>query len=279
MSSRERTGVAEVSVEAVESLIRDLPGVLGARLVINEWGGVREIHVLADASRPAKSVVRDVESALMARWHLQVDHRRISVAQVVDAPRRPRAVRLRVKSVTVVTDAVRGEIEVAVSLSPVESEEPFGPFGRGERAAETPTEAWEGRARGEAGTGAPLRLTVAATVAALNQALLPGHSFTLVDAAPAAVGGHEVVNALIRYRGARGASQLLAGAALVRGGGLDAGVRAALQATNRVAGLAMRRRGEEAVPEADDEPDEEEAAEEVAATEEPGDAGWPEELG
>ncbi len=268
-----------MSVEAVEALIRELPGVLGARLVINDWGGVREIHVLADAARPAKSVVRDIESALLARWHLQVDHKRISVAQVVGAPRRPASVRLRVGRLSVVTDGVRGETEVTVSLTPSGDEDAFArPAAEPAPAVET----WEGRASGDASPGAPLRLTAAATVAALNQAVLRGHSFALVDAAPATVGGREVVNVLVRYRGPRGFGQLLAGAAVVRGGGLDVGVRAVLQATNRVAGLALRRGDEGAaderedarVAEGDDGVDDEAAAE-VAATQEAGDEGWP----
>jgi hypothetical protein len=278
LASRERGGVGgQVSVEAVESLIRELPGVLGARLVVNDWGGVREVHVLADTSRPAKSVVRDIESALMARWGLQVDHKRVSVAQVVDAPRRPRWVRLRVQRLTVATDAVRGETEVSVTLAPAETDEMFG---RPAPRAEGPAESWHGRAVGEAAGGSPLRLTVAATLDALNQTLLQGHSFALVDAGRSTLGGRELVNVLVRYRAPRGFSQVLTGAAIVRAGGLDAGVRAALQATNRVAGLAMRRRGEDAETEvegavaADLDEDMEDAAEEVAAARSP-EAGLP----
>jgi hypothetical protein len=284
VASRERAGTAaEVSVDAVESLIRELPGVLGARLVINEWGGVREIHVLADTSRPAKSVVRDVESALMARWGLQVDHKRISVAQVVDAPRRPQPVRLRVQRLTLTTDATRGETEVTVSLTPAAEEQ--DPLGRPARTAQGPPEVWEGRAAGDAGAGTPLRLTVAATLAALNQTLLRGHSFALVDAAPCTLRGQDLVNVLVRYRAPRGFAQLLAGAAVVRNGGLDAGVRAALQATNRVAQLAMRRRGEDEgtqlegarAAEGDEQP-EQTAAEEVAAARADDEPGWPDAL-
>jgi hypothetical protein len=261
-------------VDAVEGLIRGLPGVLGARLVINDWGGIREVHVLADSSRPAKSVVRDIESALMARWGLQVDHKRISVAQMVDAPRRPRWVRLRIQRLTVTTDSVRGETEVSVSLA---TGEPEDPLGRPAPEDEAASEVWQGRAAGEATGGSPVRLTVAATLDALNRALLRGHSFTLVDVGQTTLGGRELVNALVRYRAPRGFSQLLAGAAIVRGGGLDAGVRAALQAVNRVAGLAMRRRGEDADTElegataaaAEFGEDGEQAAEEVAAARPP----------
>ncbi|HVB09382.1 MAG TPA: hypothetical protein VNM16_03330, partial [Bacillota bacterium] len=248
MANRERSGAAsQVSVEAVESLIRELPGVLGARLVVNDWGGVREVHVLADAARPAKSVVRDIESALMARWGLQVDHKRISVAQMVNAPRRPRWVRLRVQRVTVAADSVRGETEVSVSLSPADPDEVLG---RQPRASE-PAEVWEGRAAGDSGEGSTVRLAVSATLNALNQTMVKGHTFTLVDVGHASVGGRDLVNVLVRYRAPRGFAQVLAGTALVRSGGLDAGVRAALQATNRVAGLAMRRRGEDGEIEVD----------------------------
>lgn len=231
----------EVSVEAVEGLIRELAGVLGVRLVINEYGGVREIHVLADTSRSAKSIVRDIESALMARWGIEIDHRRVSVAQLVDAPRRPRWVRLRVRRLAVTTDPQRGETEVAVRLAPTE---PVDLLGRRVLDTESSEESWEGRAAGQSGATATVRLAAAATLHALDRALLRGHGFALADVGRTTLGGHEVINVLVLYRAPRGFSQLLAGAAVIRGDVVDAGVRAALSATNRVAAVAMRRRGD-----------------------------------
>ena len=53
-----------------------------ARIVTNDTGGILEIHVVADTARSAKMVARDVESILVAKIGLSIDHRKISVAQV-----------------------------------------------------------------------------------------------------------------------------------------------------------------------------------------------------
>ncbi|MFO8059616.1 MAG: hypothetical protein R6U70_03040 [Bacillota bacterium] len=72
----------EVNVGDVEELLDDLAGVQACRVVCNQWGAVEEIHILAADDRHPKQIVRDIESALAAKWGLQVDHKKISVAQV-----------------------------------------------------------------------------------------------------------------------------------------------------------------------------------------------------
>jgi hypothetical protein len=56
--------------------------VRSARIVTNDAGDILEIHVVADTARSAKMVARDVESILVAKLGLSIDHRKISVAQV-----------------------------------------------------------------------------------------------------------------------------------------------------------------------------------------------------
>ncbi|NCB62598.1 MAG: hypothetical protein EOM52_03130 [Clostridia bacterium] len=70
--------------EQWKNLITRLPGVLGAEFVL-EGDAVREVHVLSDLSRGPKQIVRDVQSALLTRFQLELDHRIISVAQIPGA--------------------------------------------------------------------------------------------------------------------------------------------------------------------------------------------------
>lgn len=71
-------------IRRAEELISSLAGVLSVRIVADRAGGVEEIHVLTTAEVQAKQVVRNVESALMARLGMKVDHRKISVAQTAE---------------------------------------------------------------------------------------------------------------------------------------------------------------------------------------------------
>lgn len=74
------------SIEDAERLLLSLKGVVAARLVSRPGGEVEEIHLLTTEEVSAKQSVRNVESALLAHLGLEVDHRKISVAQTKERP-------------------------------------------------------------------------------------------------------------------------------------------------------------------------------------------------
>jgi hypothetical protein len=74
------------SIEDAERLLLSLKGVVSARLVTRPGGEVEEIHLLTTDEVTAKQTVRNVESALLAHLGLEVDHRKISVAQTKERP-------------------------------------------------------------------------------------------------------------------------------------------------------------------------------------------------
>jgi hypothetical protein len=68
-------------LQRAELLLGELTGVVSARIVADPEGRIEEIHVLTDHRVAPKQTVRNVESALMAQLSMNVDHRKISVAQ------------------------------------------------------------------------------------------------------------------------------------------------------------------------------------------------------
>lgn len=72
------------TIHAAEALITSLKGVVSARLVCRPGGEVEEIHVLTNRAVNPKQTVRNIESALRARFDMVIDHRKISVAQSSD---------------------------------------------------------------------------------------------------------------------------------------------------------------------------------------------------
>lgn len=228
-----------VSVVQVEDLIRELPGVIDCRVVINRRGGVDEIHVLADATRPARAYSRDVQSALAARWQLMVDHRKISVARLRDVPPADKQVRLRVARVGLRQDAQLGRVEVKVELRPAPLRDRLG---REYDDPDLPPGPFCGTAVGSGNVASLHRLGARAAVEAVNGCLREGHWMEVLACERHAVGGAEIVTALVLYRSRRQEERLLVGSALVhQGDALDAGVRAGLAATNRVVARQMRR--------------------------------------
>ena len=67
-------------LQRAEELIATLTDVVSVRITPTDSGSVDTIHVLVTGDTPAKQVVRNIESALMAQLGLRVDHRKISVA-------------------------------------------------------------------------------------------------------------------------------------------------------------------------------------------------------
>jgi len=65
-----------------DAIISRLRGVISARVVTDERGGIIEIHVVADQSRSPKQISRDIESALLSELGVRIDHRKVSIAQL-----------------------------------------------------------------------------------------------------------------------------------------------------------------------------------------------------
>ena len=73
--------MGEWNVREAEKLIESLTGVLSSRIVTDRSGDIQEVHVLTNEEVSPKQTVRNVESALLARLDIPLDHRKISVAQ------------------------------------------------------------------------------------------------------------------------------------------------------------------------------------------------------
>lgn len=66
----------------VERLLKSIEGVDSLKIVADHQGAIDEIHVLSSSGLGAKQIVRNIESALLAQFGLQIDHRKISIAQI-----------------------------------------------------------------------------------------------------------------------------------------------------------------------------------------------------
>ncbi len=62
-------------------LIGKLPSVMKSTIVFSD-NEISEIHVLSDTRRSPKQIVRDIQSAIMVQFGVNIDHKLISVAQI-----------------------------------------------------------------------------------------------------------------------------------------------------------------------------------------------------
>lgn len=98
-----------------QALISKLNGVYAAHVVFSETHEPLEIHVLAGNTRNSKAIVRDVQSALAARYGIDIDYHIISVAQITSKLQKGLRFRLAYAGIDIHKSA--GEIEIDVSLS------------------------------------------------------------------------------------------------------------------------------------------------------------------
>jgi hypothetical protein len=105
----------------IEELVSALQGVMASSVVLDDEGGIAEVHVLAEARIHPKQIVRNIESALSAGLGVVVDRRAISVAQV--RPEHHEAV-----SETLAEGAVAWEAEEAPPRPSQEAEPAAGRF-------------------------------------------------------------------------------------------------------------------------------------------------------
>jgi len=71
-------------IEKVEKSLKNLNDVLFVKMILSEQKEINEIHVITKDSSNPKKIIRDIESFLLAKYSIQVDYRKISIAQVKD---------------------------------------------------------------------------------------------------------------------------------------------------------------------------------------------------
>jgi hypothetical protein len=198
-----------MDVKALETTIARIPGIENVRIVM-DGRSPREVHVLATPGKPAKQVVRDVQSVAMAAFDLDIDRRVISVVQIdgtdLAAGDRP------------VVDDIAEEID-------------------GSRMRISVTLLWHdekltGSAQGPAASTTRMRLVAEATLVALELALDENAAFAVSAVAVHRVGAEDVAIAqVVLVIGGR--ERMMVGSALVGADPSQAMVRAVLDAVNR----------------------------------------------
>jgi hypothetical protein len=201
-----------VNFRELEENLTRMESVDAAR-VVNQGSSITELHIIAAADKPAKQVVRDVQSLAMARFGVAIDHRVISVVQIsphqVDLATGARAALMRVGESP---NGTRTTIEVTLRFEDQEH---------------------VGIAKGPAVMSARHRLVGEATIDAIEQTFptMPPIALDAISVTP--VGNNEVVVAVVVSASHRGAEDLNVGSAVVAQDPDDATVKAVLNALNR----------------------------------------------
>lgn len=212
------TTPGSISAADIESVIRSLKGIISVCAVPGKNGDLEELHVLADGGRAPKQVVRDVESALMAQYGLELDHKIVSVAQTQNGKQfRFSESRLKFSDVSISLNGTKAEATVRLSRN---------------------GDVYTGSASGHSSSHSQLRLISTATLRALESFQGTDGILVLEDLnASVTLSGRSIVVALVNVITPRG-EDYLAGSAIVKQDLWKAVVNATLDAVNRRLGAA-----------------------------------------
>ncbi len=200
----------------MERLLSSLGGVIAARAVFNDDDEIVEIHVLSDLSKSPKQLVRDIQSASMAAFGLDIDYKLISIAQVNNdmvAPAVTIPQRLVIRKIMIGLDSQ--SLETTVIL------------GQGEKT-------YEGSSKGPLSARSRIHAATSAAILALKKYLGPAYGLALVDTQRLNMAGSECFVVALSITDATG-EHVRYGVAPITGPETEvqAIVRAILSAVNR----------------------------------------------
>jgi hypothetical protein len=214
--------VSRIRADEIEAALGQIAEIKAARVVPAPDGTIAEIHVLALPTKAPKQLVRDIESTIMARFAIPVDHRKISIAQLgrdvlsdTEEPERPSAVRPKIMSINASVAGVHSAATVTIEID---------------------GETFVGASSGPASQTARARQVALATLDAVSQYVAESTIFALEDVTVVQLGREKVAVACVTLVTGFG-EQSFSGSALVRQNEKDSIVRATLDAINRRIGL------------------------------------------
>lgn len=200
-----------VNVNDIESVVCRLKDVIAVSVVPDGSGEVSEVHVLTRCARPPKQVVRDVESAVMARLGIAIDHKKISVAQVDDGSPQFNHSRLKFS-----------DVQIGFNGSKTEATVRLGNEGS----------TFSGSSSGTASPAAQMKLIAGATLQAIAESQMSEYSFALEAVEEIQIAGRRLAVVLVSAVNDRG-EDMLAGCAVIKQDVWKGVVNATLDAVNR----------------------------------------------
>lgn len=198
-------------VTALERLILNIRGIQASRVMLDPQGRIDEVHAISSPGRSAKQIVRDIESILLLRAGIRLDHRKVSLVQL---PENLIQVGGRIRLLEVSADLEGETPGVTVSLGVGDQ----CVQGFGSKRADRPS--------------TPTLLAAYATIHALNTVIGPNSQIHFESLHRQPLGELDIVLCHVKLA-YNGFIDSLVGTSVVRDDELSAVARAVLDAVNR----------------------------------------------
>lgn len=194
-----------------EVWINKIPGIISSRFVTDNGGQIIELHILSDIYRSPKQLVRDIQSAMLTKYDIKIDHKIISVAQIEDNVINYKEHRLSMHNVKVLTEGPKSQVEVIL----IKDGQPY-----------------KGTAQGGNAVSSRIRLIAEATLNAIHCALDIEYVFILADITDVLISGKKAYVISVSHLFELG-EELLCGSCILTKDENESVVKATLDAINR----------------------------------------------
>ena len=199
-----------MNFEEVEYFLANIKSVLSCKIITDSNNNITEIHVLSDSSRHSKQIVRDIRTALLSHFNLDIDYKIISVAQVNKNISINSDFRLLYVGHT--NETYGEKIKIIAKFTWDEKE-------------------FVGEAEGLRSEKNTLMVAALATLNAIKKAI-ELECFIVDDIQTAKISGQDVLLSSITYYD-RGREILLIGSSIIHNNKIDSTIKATLNAINR----------------------------------------------
>lgn len=199
------------SINQMENVLNSIPGIISSKIVLNQNNEIEEMHIMATTDRNPKQISRDIQSVMLAKFDVDFDHKKISIAQVAEANLKKPDRRIEIEEISYLLNG--NMIRVGVKL----------------KQEGTVFEAYE---EGYNTVNNTQRVIAAATIKALQQMIQGDWVFSVEDVEKSNIAKREIMIAAISVINFH-QEQLLVGTAIIKSDLKEAVVKATLDAINR----------------------------------------------
>lgn len=201
-----------MDISLVEQCLKQLESVENCKILLDNDGKIQEIHITAKSKRSSKQISRDIQSILISRFGLNIDYKKISIAQIKYEFEEDISLRLKYKAIEYSMGEMKSSAKVVL---------------------EKDDEFYEGTISGPYTTNNVLSLFARATLKAVEAFLRIDDIFVLESVGNFSLAGKDVVVTIVNsiYDGHE---QILSGSSVGKSDKKETTVKSTLDAVNRI---------------------------------------------
>ena len=104
-----------MNIELIENNLEKLDSVISCKIIQGENDIIEEIHIVSNGKRNPKQLSRDIQSILIATHKLEIDYKKISIAQITDNTLVKMENRLKIKGMSFDNEGTRACVKVSLT--------------------------------------------------------------------------------------------------------------------------------------------------------------------